>query len=219
MVPGEELPAHKVILSFDDSPNINGDTTARVLDMLRANNIHAMFSVLGVNAENAPELVRRMYDEGHLIINHGYSDKWACYMNADEFRKNLLQGQAAINAALGFEYNPLLYRPHGGFYLPSQEKIWREEGYTMVPGAIRAYDATLKDGDQEKVIRRIIEKTKKAGSGIILLHDSRDSHTRMEENLKEQPDGPYNRSWIPGTAERIITELTKSGYQFILPVY
>jgi peptidoglycan/xylan/chitin deacetylase (PgdA/CDA1 family) len=214
-----ELPRQAVVFSFDDGPNTVGDTTARVLDMLRTYDIQAMFCLLGVNVENAPALVRRIYDEGHIIVNHGYSDKWAYHMTNNEFRENLLKGDAAINAALGHDNRPRLYRPHGGYYRPSHEKILRDEGYTVVSCNIRAYDAVLTKSDQDRVVRDIVGKIKKQGAGIILLHDARDSHERMEKNLEKQPNGAFDRSWIPDTAEIIIVRLLENGYIFEKPVY
>lgn len=213
------LPHNTVILSFDDGPNMHEDTTARLLDILRKYNIQAIFSLLGVNAENNPDLVRRIHEDGHTIVNHGYSDKWAVWMKKNEFKDNLLKTENAVNSALGNENRPRLYRPHGGFYHSKQQKIWRAEGFTFVACNARTYDAVLTKSEQDKVIRKIIKKVEKQGSGIILLHDARDSHIRMESRLKKQPDGSYNRSWIPEAVEAIIVSLLENGYQFGKPGY
>jgi len=206
------IPHSVVYFSFDDGPNVIDDTTARLLDVLKKYQIKAMFCLLGVNAEQAPDLVRRIYDEGHCIVNHGYSDKWASRMNPDEFRNNLIRGGAAISAALGHDRYPRLYRPHGGFYTSAQDKIIREEGYMLVPGNIRVYDAVLDGTKQGKVVSKIINKVKKYGGGIILLHDARDSYVQAEARLTKKPQGVFGRSWIPGTVEEIITALLDKGF-------
>jgi len=206
------IPPSVVYLSFDDGPNVIDDTTARLLDVLKKHQIKAMFCLLGVNAEQAPDLVRRIYDEGHCLVNHGYSDKWAGRMNPDEFRNNLIRGGAAISAALGHDWHPKLYRPHGGFYTSAQEKIIREEGYIPVPGNIRAYDAVLDGTKQEEVVREIIEKVEKQGGGIILLHDARDSYALAEARLAKKPQGVFNRSWIPDAIEGIINILLEKNF-------
>ena len=208
------VPHKTIFLSFDDGPNPHNNTTGRLLDILKKYDIQAMFSLMGTNTEYAPELVRRIHDEGHIIINHGYSDRWNCSMNKKEFRDNLLKGDAAISAALGYDTWPRLYRPHGGFYRLSQEKIWQEEGYTQIACNIRAYDAVMAEEDRDRVIRTIIRKTEKQGAGIILLHDTRDSNERMREGLKKRPLGSFNRSWIPDAVETIILELREKGYNF-----
>jgi peptidoglycan/xylan/chitin deacetylase (PgdA/CDA1 family) len=205
-----KIPASAVYLSFDDGPN--GDTTARLLDTLNKYQIKAIFCLLGENAEQYPELVKRMSDEGHYIANHGYSGKWASKMKPEQFRDNLVRGGAAISAAMGHDMHPKLYRPHGGFYNSTQEKIIRDEGYKLLLNNVRAYDAVIDGTKQSKVVREIIKKTEKQGGGIILLHDARDSHFLLEAELAKNPNGVFNRSWIPDAAEEIINALLDRGF-------
>jgi peptidoglycan/xylan/chitin deacetylase (PgdA/CDA1 family) len=202
-----------VIFTFDDGPNAHEDTTARLLDILQKYNIRAVFVLLGENVEQNPELVRRIYTEGHIIANHGYSGKWAVGMKDDEFRENLLKGEAAIIAALGETPSPKFYRPHGGFYYQRHERIWREEGWQLLDCKIRAYDAAVSETGKQKVIRTIVTKTEKNRGGIILLHDAKDTYLLMEKELAKNPTGSSNRSWIPSAVEEIIISLLEKGYQ------
>jgi peptidoglycan/xylan/chitin deacetylase (PgdA/CDA1 family) len=204
-------PSH-IVLSFDDGPNIFGDTTARLLDVLKKHEIKAMFALLGENAEKHPELVKRIYDEGHLIINHGYLDKWAVRMEEEEFRGNLAMGEEAISKALGKDFSPKLYRPHGGFYTSAQEKIIREAGYTIVFAGIRVYDAVLTEAKKGKMINELIEKAEKNNGGILLLHDGRGSQVQTEKELKKKPSGAFDRSWIPAAVEELISMLIAKGF-------
>jgi len=206
------IPPSIVYFSFDDGPNANDDTTARLLDVLKKYQIKAVFCLLGENAERCPELVKRMYNEGHYIVNHGYSDKWASRMKPDEFRDNLIRGEKAISAALGHDMYPKLYRPQGGFYNSAQEKIINNEGYILVPSNIRVYDAVIDETKRSKVVKQVIKKVEKQRGGIILLHDARDSYIQAETQLAKAPHGVFNRSWIPDTVEEIITILLKKGF-------
>lgn len=65
---GEEKYAY---LTFDDGPSKN--VTPQILDILKREEIKATFFILGSRAELYPELVKREYEEGHYIANHGYS--------------------------------------------------------------------------------------------------------------------------------------------------
>jgi len=206
------IPEFTVYFSFDDGPNAKGESTARLLDVLKKHQIKAVFCLLGENAEQYPDLVKRMYNEGHYIANHGYSEKWASKMNNDQFRDNLLRGGAAISEALGFELNPKLYRPHGGFYNSAKERIIREEGYTLLPGNIRVYDAVIDGTKQSKVVKQVIRKIEKQGGGIVLLHDARDSYAQTEARLAKNPRGVFNRSWVPDAVEEIIIILLDRGF-------
>jgi peptidoglycan/xylan/chitin deacetylase (PgdA/CDA1 family) len=210
------LPQGYVIFTFDDGPNAHNDTTAHLLDVLQKYHIQAMFALLGENTEYNPDLVKRMKDEGHCLINHGYSDKWVVSMGKEEFRINLEKGKDAIVSALKDsnvgEFDPLLYRPQGGFYKRRHQQVWEEDGYTMVPVTARPYDAVLSASKRERVIKKTVRTIEKQGGGIILLHDARDSHPRMESFLDKKPSGPFNRSWIPDAVEEIIIRLQKGHF-------
>lgn len=185
--------------------------------MLEKYDTKAMFCLLGVNAEKYPELVRRIYNEGHLILNHGYSEKWALSMNNEDFLANLVDGENAISAALGFNLDLKLYRPHGGFYKSRHEKIWTQNNWILVPATIRAHDAAATSQKQDKIVKKVLKKAKKHGGGIILLHDARGAYYNRDTNLEKKPDGVYNRSWIPETVEKIIISLIQNGFVLVNP--
>jgi peptidoglycan/xylan/chitin deacetylase (PgdA/CDA1 family) len=207
------FPPGVVVFTFDDGPNIYEDTTGRLLEVLHKYDICAMFALLGENAQAAPELVKHIYDEGHYLINHGYSDKWAARMKKDEFRINLEDGEKAIDGALEAPLFPRLYRPQGGFYKNKHLRLCREYNYQIVPVTARAYDAVLKPEDKEKAVKRLIDDIKSNNGGIVLLHDARDSGERARESLAQKPDGAFNRSWIPGAVEEIIITLQQAGFK------
>jgi peptidoglycan/xylan/chitin deacetylase (PgdA/CDA1 family) len=206
------LSPSKVIFTFDDGPNSHNGTTEKLLDVLNKYQVKGIFCLIGVNVENNPEIVRRMYNEGHIIVNHGYSDKLAYFLDDDEFRENILLGDRAITEALGFEVYPKLYRPQGGIYKPVQQKIINEEGYAVVPFTINVMDPYTTPDKKDKIIKKIIEKTEKQNGGIILLHDGRDGHERNALELQKKPSSAYNRSWIPEAVEAIIIALLDKGF-------
>jgi len=205
------LPPSKVIFTFDDGPNQHNDTTGRLLDILNKYQIKGVFCVLGVNVLKYPEIVRRMHNEGHIIVNHGFSDKIAYFMNEDEFRKNLLLGEKAITEALGLEFYPKLYRPQGGMYNRKMEQVLIEEGYIIVPYTSRVIEPYSTPNNYEKRIERIINIVIKQNGGIVLLHDGRDSYERLERELAKKPNGAYNRTWIPEAVEKMIITFIENG--------
>ena len=58
-------------LTFDDGPTLK--STSKILDILNEENVKASFFVIGKHVKEHPELVKRAYEEGHYIANHGYS--------------------------------------------------------------------------------------------------------------------------------------------------
>jgi peptidoglycan/xylan/chitin deacetylase (PgdA/CDA1 family) len=207
------LPEGVVIFSFDDGPNHFEDTTVRLLETLEKYEIQALFVLLGENSAANPDVVRAIAQKGHLIGSHGYSGKWAVWMDEKRFRDNLIRWEDAIGAALGEEPQIRFYRPHGGFYTARQERIWRDAGYALVPVTARAYDAVLGEARREKAVSAIVAAVEKQRGGVILLHDARDSLAVAEKRLAQDPVGPFNRSWIPGAVEEIILILEAKGFK------
>ena len=67
---GGEEQKPKIALTFDDGPNIK--YTPMLLDGLKERGIKATFFLIGANTEQeeSKKIVKRMYEEGHLIGNH-----------------------------------------------------------------------------------------------------------------------------------------------------
>ncbi len=59
----------KVLYLTFDAGYENGNV-AKILDVLKAEEVPAAFFILGGLIKTAPELVRRMAEEGHLVCNH-----------------------------------------------------------------------------------------------------------------------------------------------------
>ena len=70
-------------LTFDDGPT---KITSKVLEILKNENVKATFFVIGKCVDEYPEIVRRAYEEGHYIANHGYDhDNSILYKNEESF--------------------------------------------------------------------------------------------------------------------------------------
>jgi peptidoglycan-N-acetylglucosamine deacetylase len=61
----------QVVLTFDDGPD--PEYTPRILEILKQEHVPAAFFLIGLNAENNVQLVKRIYDEGHEIGNHSFT--------------------------------------------------------------------------------------------------------------------------------------------------
>ena len=72
-------------MTFDDGPTTS--VTPKILDILKEENVKATFFVIGKSVDAHPEIVKRAYDEGHYIANHGYShNNSKLYKNLDSFK-------------------------------------------------------------------------------------------------------------------------------------
>ena len=62
---------HGVDLSLEEGMNVSCEGTNRILDLLKEENVKATFFCTGIFAENAPEVMQRIMDEGHEVACHG----------------------------------------------------------------------------------------------------------------------------------------------------
>jgi peptidoglycan-N-acetylglucosamine deacetylase len=82
-----------VSYTFDDGPN--PVDTPRLLAVLRARHVRAVFCVQGDHAREYPALVRRIAAEGHLLCNHSLKHDDLGTWTVDQIRADLLATNAA----------------------------------------------------------------------------------------------------------------------------
>lgn len=101
-------------LTFDDGPS--SDVTPLILDLLKQKEIKATFFVLGSRVKACPDIVKRAYEEGHYIANHGYSHKYSkIYKNVQAVLEEYDKTEQYIREAIGIEnYSSHLFRFPGG---------------------------------------------------------------------------------------------------------
>ena len=153
-----------IALTFDDGPNAT--LTPKLLDLLAARHLKATFFVVGQNAADHPEILRRAVREGHEIGNHTWSHPNLGKMSDDGVRRELQKTEDAIVAAIGKK--PTLMRPPYGS-ITAHEKKWIHEefGYRIILWDVDPLD--WKRPGPNVVTARILKETK-AGS-IVLSHD------------------------------------------------
>ena len=89
-------------LTFDDGPTLKA--TAKILDILKEENVKATFFVVGKHVKEHPELVKREYDEGHYIANHGYNhNNKLLYKDMESFRNEIISTDLEISKAIGID--------------------------------------------------------------------------------------------------------------------
>ena len=170
----------RVFLTFDDGPSTS--VTPYILDLLKEQNIKATFFVLGLKVEANPDLVKREYDEGHFIANHGYSHKYGDIYSSsqavlDEYNKT----NDAIKNALGNEnYNSLVFRFPGGSSGGPYHDIKQEAKELLKQNGIASVDWNALTNDaagantKEKIMENFYNTVQDKTSIVILMHDASD---------------------------------------------
>ncbi len=165
------LKDHEVVLTFDDGPL--PPYTNRVLDILAANCVKANYFLVGQMAKLRPDLVRRIYNSGHVIGTHSLHHPMNfSQLSEQKVAAEVEGGIAAVAAALGdpravapFFRIPGLYRSKAADAFLASKSLTvfsvDEIAYDWRPGIAPQQIAAI-------AMRRIEAKRHR---GILLLHD------------------------------------------------
>lgn len=195
----EVSPVEKQIaLTFDDGPY--GAPTIEVLNILKKENIHATFFLIGQNVEKYPEIVKTIVAAGNVIANHTYNHpKNLPSVSLKEFNLEISKTENAIFSTTNLK--PKLFRAPYGKTSPEMLKELEKEKYTLVKWDIDPTDWDYPNSPASLIEKRILEQAKP--NAIILLHDGRDTHI------------DYPRDNLIKALPKIIEVLKKDGYTFV----
>lgn len=102
-----------VALTFDAGSDRG--FAAEILDALAAHDIKASFGMTGTWAESNPDLLARMVDEGHSLINHTYDHPHMETLSAQERFLQLARAEEIINSITGVTTKPYFRPPYGSY--------------------------------------------------------------------------------------------------------
>jgi cellulose synthase/poly-beta-1,6-N-acetylglucosamine synthase-like glycosyltransferase/peptidoglycan/xylan/chitin deacetylase (PgdA/CDA1 family)/spore germination protein YaaH len=174
--------AHEVALTFDDGPD--PEWTPKILDILKAARVKAVFFLVGVNAERYPNLVRRILDEGHEIGNHTYYHPNLALCWPEHVRLELNATQLLIQTLTG-RGTTLFRPPYAADTQPARLadlmplQIAQDQNYLVVLENIDPQDWAKPGADV--ILQRI--KQQRHDGNIILLHDAGGDRSQTVEAL------------------------------------
>ena len=167
----------EIALTFDDGPH--PDFTPKLLKILAKYKAKATFFVVGMKAEQTPELVTAEVAGGHSIANHTYH-----HVNLAKIPLRLVDAEITacgdvIRKITNQECH--LFRPPGGDYNRPIAETANALGYTLVLW-------TDDPGDYASPGTNVIENrtlAKVSNGGIILIHDGVQQTVDMLPQLLE----------------------------------
>ena len=177
MAPGEE----KVIYLTFDCGYENGNTEP-ILDALKAHNAPATFFVVGHFLESAPEIVKRMVQEGHTVGNHTYHHPDMSQISDEaSFRREMEDTAAKYKEITGQEM-AMYYRPPQGKYSRTNLQMAKDMGYSTFFWSLAYVDWNQ---DSQPSHEEAFEKvTKRIHPGdIVLLHSASKTNGEILDEL------------------------------------
>lgn len=159
--------ADKVIYLTFDAGYENGNVE-KILDVLHKEQVGGAFFVLGNLIKQNPELIQRMFDEGHLVCNHTFCHDPMIGKNKDEINRELSRLESCCKELTGKEMHKY-YRPPEGRFNEEVLKTIQELGYKTVFWSF-AYDDwdNNRQQNEEAAKKKILDNIH--NGEIMLLH-------------------------------------------------
>jgi peptidoglycan-N-acetylglucosamine deacetylase len=162
----------KIALTFDDGPS--PEYTGRLLDILRQYHVPATFFVVGMNAEQNPDLLHRIVNEGHEIGSHTFTHPNLARISKEQLTFELNATERVLESHLGRK--TLLFRP------PYAEDIEPETpeqvasleltgnlGYYTIGLQIDPFD--WRNPGVHKIVAETVNQAINDLGNVVLLHD------------------------------------------------
>ncbi len=163
-----------IALTFDDGPH--EPFTSQILDVLKEKNVPATFFILGQNAKKHPGVVKRMWQENHVIGNHTFSHTPFPLMKKNRIEKEFADWEQVMHE-IGIEPAKLFRAPRG-WKSPFLPTILNQKGYQLIGWTRGVWDT---DQPGVQVLKERLFKNLKNGE-IILLHDGKSGAENVDQS-------------------------------------
>ena len=158
----------EVVLTFDDGPWVHN--TPAVLAALANHCVKAVFFPIGKHATYYPEILKQVAAAGHTVGSHTWSHQNLNKkgMSVEDAKTEIEMGISAVRLAVGsatapfFRFPALQHPPELVTYLG-------ERNIAIFSTDLDSFDFKMRKPEQ--VIKSILDKLKKNGKGIVLMHD------------------------------------------------
>lgn len=179
----KQVDGHKIaFLTFDDGPSTT--VTPKILSILKENNVHATFSLIGKEIEQNDDtraIVKQEIEQGNAIGNHTYSHNYNILcpnktVNVVNFTNEIDETDKILQSVLGEGFHTRVIRIPGGHMswrgTKPLDDAFDRLGYVYVD---------WNDDDEDSIkgtknSEQIFENVKKYDSGqdrlVIILHDT-----------------------------------------------
>lgn len=181
--------------STDVSPIYKGDSTKNVslminvywgtefldemLEILNKNGCKTTFFIGGTWAAQNESMLKKIYESGHEIANHGYYHKDHKKLSNERNREEINVTHQVIKNILGIDMN--LFAPPSGSFSKTTLSVAKDLGYQTIMWSRDTID--WRDHDVS-LIRTRASKNIKAGE-LVLMHPTRSTVDALDGIIKD----------------------------------
>jgi peptidoglycan/xylan/chitin deacetylase (PgdA/CDA1 family) len=171
---------NEVVLTFDDGP---WPTTPAVLKALADECVRATFFPIGKHATYYPEILKQIAEQGHTIGSHTWSHQDLSRKSVDDAKAEIEKGISAVRMSLGapaapfFRFPALRHPPELVTYLGNRN-------VAIFSTDMDSFDFKMRKPEQ--VVTAVMNKLKKHGKGMVLMHDFQQATSHAVPELLAQ---------------------------------
>lgn len=180
----------KICLTFDDG--VDSKITPKVLDVLKQYNVKGSFFFIGETLERHADIVKRAFNEGHLVLNHSWSHPHLSKMiDENTVKDEILLTEDQLYNIIG--KRPAIMRPPYGDIDKEVITCIANNNYKIVLWSIDTLDWSQREKDN--IVNNIVRNVRPGD--IVLMHTNDTKQATLDA--------------LPA----IITTLKESGYEFV----
>ena len=170
----------KIYLTFDCGYE-NGNTS-QILDALKKHDAPATFFVVGHFLESAPEMVKRMVEDGHTVGNHTYHHyDMSKISDPAVFRKEMDDVRTLFQETTGTEM-AMYYRPPQGKYSETNLQMAKDLGYATFCWSLGYVDRNVDaQPSHEEAFSKLIDRIHPGA--VVLLHNTSKTNGEILDEL------------------------------------
>ena len=170
----------KVIYLTFDVGYENGNV-GKTLDILKEENVKGSFFVLSHFLKSAPNIAKKMVDEGHLVCNHTASHKNSCNLNEEELRREIQALEEVYENLTNKKLSPY-FRPPEGKYDEKTLALAKKMGYKTVFWSLAYADWDDSKAPSDEKAKQILMDNTHNGA-IVLIHPTSDINVRILKDM------------------------------------
>ncbi|MER5564057.1 polysaccharide deacetylase family protein [Streptomyces sp. NPDC002506] len=195
IVHSSDRPGKSLNITIDDGPD--PVWTPKVLEVLKENDVKAVFCMIGPQAKAHPDLVKKVVAAGHKLCDHTVDHNTAMDKKPEGYQsEQILDAQRMIEDAAGgakVQY----YRAPGGAFSPYSRQLAANHGMRPLGWNVDSKDFERKGAN---AIVKTVENEVREGRPTVLFHD-----------------GGGDRSQTVDALEELLPWMTEQGYGFGFP--
>lgn len=189
-----DSPDKQIYLTFDEGYELG--YTGQILDILKANDVKAVFFITGHYIDSQPDLVMRMKQEGHLVANHTVNHPDLGIAATETINMEITALDEKFNLLTGLPMDKYL-RPPMGLYSDASLAAAANLGYTTVfwSMAFNDWDPNKQPG-ADYSYQHVMDNIHPGA--VILLHAvSRSNTEALDRIIKDLKAAGYTFSLFP----------------------